>query len=202
MTLDVLESTSRAKRLKAATHDAHETLDKRIMAADPFSSRERYGLFLRVQHAFHRDIDTLYGCAKLETLLPDLAGRRRLPQIEQDLADLGLASMMPASEPLFAASAVDIPSALGWLYVAEGSNLGAAFLLKEAAKLGLSDGFGARHLAGAPEGRGLHWRTFVAALDGIDLDAAEEERVIHGAIDGFRRVQSYVEAEMPNNSST
>jgi protein TonB len=54
---------------------------------------------------------------------------------------------------------------MGWLYVAEGSNLGAAFLLKEAVKLNLSGSFGARHLAGAPEGRGLHWRTFTAALD-------------------------------------
>ena len=33
----------------------------------------------------------------------------------------------------------DIPTALGWLYVAEGSNLGAAFLIKEAEKLGLSE---------------------------------------------------------------
>ncbi len=65
---------------------------------------------------------------------------------------------------------------MGWLYVVEGSNLGAAFLLKDAAKLGLGEEFGARHLAGAPEGRGLHWRTFTAALDEIEL-TEEEERV-------------------------
>ena len=81
----------------------------------------------------------------------------------------------------------------GWLYVAEGSNLGAAFLLKEAIRLELSETFGARHLAGAPEGRGLHWRTFTAALDSIALSQAEEDRVIAGAEAAFRRVQGLVD---------
>src|SRR5690606_18526810 len=87
---------------------------------------------------------------------------------------------------------VDLPTALGWLYVAEGSNLGAAFLIKEAAKLGLSQDFGARHLAGAPEGRGLHWRTFTAALDAVPLSDEDEARVIAGAEAAFRRVHGLV----------
>ena len=76
---------------------------------------------------------------------------------------------------------------MGWLYVVEGSNLGAAFLLKDAAKLGLGEEFGARHLAGAPEGRGLHWRTFTAALDEIELTEEEERRVVSGAQKRLRR---------------
>ncbi len=71
----------------------HSRLDKRIMAADPFGSRERYGQFVIVQHAFHRDIDALYDNTELDRLLPDLAGRRRLPHITQDLSDLGLAAL-------------------------------------------------------------------------------------------------------------
>lgn len=90
------------------------------------------------------------------------------------------------------ASGSDLPTALGWLYVAEGSNLGAAFLLKEAAKLGLSEAFGARHLAAAPEGRGLQWRTFTAALDALELSDDEEGRVVAGAEAAFRRVRGLV----------
>ncbi|MDI6027336.1 biliverdin-producing heme oxygenase [Corticibacterium sp. UT-5YL-CI-8] len=182
--------TSRWKVLKARTAPAHERLDKRIMAGNPFADRDRYGMFVTVQHHFHRDIDALYSKRELDRLLPDLAGRRRLGLIEQDLADLGLA-IPQAGAPLFCAEA-DIPTALGWLYVAEGSNLGAAFLLKEAAKLGLSETFGARHLAGAPEGRGLHWRTFTAALDALELDAAEEQKVVDGGDAAFRRVHDLV----------
>ncbi|MGG2475716.1 biliverdin-producing heme oxygenase, partial [Rhizobium sp. BR5] len=87
----------------------------------------------------------------------------------------------------------DLPEAMGWLYVVEGSNLGAAFLLKDAAKLGLTEEFGARHLAGAPEGRGLHWRTFTAALDEISLTVEEEERVVAGAEAAFRAVHAYAQ---------
>lgn len=192
----VIESAGRAKRLKQATHATHDRLDKRIMAANPFGDRVRYGQFLKVQHAFHRDIDALYDNPALDKLLPDLAQRRRLPLIAQDLADLGLSPKAPEATPVFSGDA-DIPIALGWLYVAEGSNLGAAFLLKEALKLGLSETFSARHLAGAPEGRGLHWRTFTAALDSASLSDAEEARAIAGAEAAFARVLELVERDLP-----
>lgn len=182
---------SRAKTLKAETREAHERLDGSIMAGRPFESRERYALFLAVQHGFHRDIDALYANPTLDGLLPDLAGRRRFGDIEQDFADLGIAPPEPAEAPAFGDTA-DIPTALGWLYVAEGSNMGAAFLIKAAGKIGLSEDFGARHLAGAPEGRGLHWRTFTEALDALELDDAGEARMIEGARAAFTRVQGLV----------
>lgn len=191
-----IDMPGRAKRLKAATHAAHEQLDTRIMAADPFRGRVRYGQFVKVQHGFHRDINALYDDAHLDELLPDLAGWRRLPAIRQDLADLGLDVPEPDGLPVFRGD-LDLPTALGWLYVAEGSNLGAAFLLKEAAKIGLSDTFGARHLAGAPQGRGLHWRTFTAALDAVELTDAEERRAISGAMAAFDRVQGLVDRLLP-----
>ena len=190
------EPVSRWHRLRAATEAAHARLDTRIMTAAPFADPERYGRFLLVQHAFHRDIDALYDNPVLDGLLPDLAGRRRLPLIKVDLTDLGIAIPAITTAPQFGPQ-IDLPTALGWLYVAEGSNLGAAFLLKEAVKLGLSETFGARHLAGAPEGRGLHWRTFTAALDAIDLSANENGRVIEGAETAFSHVHRLVETLMP-----
>ena len=81
--------------------------------------------------------------------------------------------------------------------MAEGSNLGAAFLLKAAAALELSESFGARHLAPAPQGRGLAWRTFTAALDAVALSPDQETAVDAGAVAAFARVQSFVEEYMP-----
>jgi heme oxygenase len=186
--------SGRAKRLKEATHSTHDRLDKSIMTHKPFESRERYSLFVKVQHQFHREIDALYADPALDKLLPDLAGRRRFDLIEQDLVDLGTTASASSTPPAFASgSDVDLPTALGWLYVAEGSNLGAAFLLKEARKLGLSETLGARHLAASPEGRGLHWKTFTAALDGVRLTGPEEERVVTGARAAFARVQRLVD---------
>src|SRR5262245_32458729 len=113
--LAVAARVDRWRRLRAATEPVHAALDQRIMAADPFASWERYGRFLLVQHAFHRDVDGLYVDVELGKLLPHLANRRRLPLIERDLADLGLAPPEPKWVPIFNHD-TDMPTALGWLY--------------------------------------------------------------------------------------
>lgn len=186
-----IDTSSRVKRMRAATHGAHSQLDGFIMTAKPFEARDNFARFVQTQYLFHRDLDALFFDARLDQLLPDLAGRRRLAMIEQDLSDLGV-DVPEAGAPVFEKGAEpDLAETLGWLYVVEGSNLGAAFLLKDAAKLGLDENFGARHLAGAPEGRGLHWRTFTAALDAIDLDEDAEARAVAGAVAAFQRVHAH-----------
>ena len=187
--LDRPTEATRIQRLKALTTGTHDTLDKRIMRAEPFASRERYALFLEVQHHFHADVAPLYASQSLNALLPGLADRCRLTALRQDIVDLGdlPEELSSTTGPLTPAAA------LGWVYVAEGSNLGAAFLRKEAAKLGLSDDFGARHLAGLKDGRGLHWRNFVAAYNDLPLSEAEEIEAAEGAKAAFRRVHGLVE---------
>lgn len=183
------QSPTRIQRLKAMTDATHRQLDQRIMSAEPFASRERYGLFLQVQHQFHADVAPLYASPQLNRLLPDLAERCRLEALQQDVGDLG-----GVDRPLNPAIGTLSPAAaLGWVYVAEGSNLGAAFLLKEAEKLGLSEEFGARHLAGHPAGRGLHWRNFVAAFNELPLSEAEEAEATEGAKAAFQRVHALVD---------
>jgi heme oxygenase len=87
-----------------------------------------------------------------------------------------------------------VATALGWLYVSEGSKLGAAILYKLAGKIGLDAQFGARHLAGHPDGRARHWRDFTAVLDTAPLDAGGEQRVTAGARAAFMRMHGHVEA--------
>lgn len=186
---------SRTKRLKAATNSAHSRLDSRIMQAKPFVDRDRYRGFLKMQYMFHRDLDALFFDPQLDAIVPDLASRCRLAMIEQDFADLGMSIPVLDEHPHFLmGQELTLPQGLGWLYVIEGSNLGAAFLLKYAAQIGLDEGFGARHLAGAPEGRGLHWRTFKAALDSVDLTEEEEQIAVSSAELAFNRVYSIAES--------
>lgn len=187
----ILLELSRSQRLKAATHGTHERLDQRIMRGQPFASLENYRRFLRVQYRFHRDLAVLYSLPSLQGLLPDLAERQRLQQLQQDLLDLGEA--LPADDHAALSSDIDPATALGWLYVVEGSNLGAAILFKLAAKIGLDANHGARHLAGHPDGRARHWRRFTEALDGNALDAEQEQRMVAGATAAFQRVHGYVE---------
>lgn len=186
---------SRSQQLKAATHNTHDSLDKRVMAADIFASRDSFTRFLRVQYRFHRDIDALYSHQGLLALIPDLAERRRLPKIASDLQDLG--SDIPAhSTPLVDAD-ISLPNALGWLYVAEGSNLGGTVLFKLARdRLQLHADYGARHLAAHADGAARHWRSFTAALDAAPLAAEQEALVVEGARKAFQSVRGYVEDEL------
>ncbi|MFV0623426.1 biliverdin-producing heme oxygenase [Sphingomonas sp. ac-8] len=186
-----------SKRLRDQTQDTHQRLDGTIMAADAFATREGYARFVAMQWLFHRDIEALYRHPALATSVPDLATRSRIEAIERDLADLG--QPLPATDapPRFApGEPVDVAQALGWLYVAEGSNLGAALLRKEAAKLGLSDAHGARHLAPTAEGPAEHWRRFTARLDAALETEAEERRAVAGAEAAFARVQALADARL------
>ncbi len=187
--------SGRAVQLRENTHSAHGRLDKRIIAGAPFQDRGRYGLFLQVQYIFHRNVDVLYTNEALGEMLPGLPDRRRFSLVVQDMRDLAVAIPDETQRVLLKPS--DLPLALGWLYVAEGSNLGAAFLLKEAYKLGLDENFGARHLAAHDDGRGLHWRHFTSALDAVPLSTEEEVHVIEGANEAFSFVQAQVEQLLP-----
>lgn len=185
---------SLSQRLKAETRVVHERIDASVMEQASFATIEGYGRFLRMQWRFHRDIDPLYCDPALVALLPDVPGRRRLELIAADLNDLGL--FLPKDEEPASPLSGDVPTALGWLYVAEGSNLGAALLRKEAAKLGLSDEHGARHLAPAKEGPAAHWRAFTTALDAVDFDADAQALAIMGASQAFARVQAYAATDL------
>ena len=185
---------SRAEALKAATRPAHEALDQRIMSARPFENEQRYGRFLMMQQALHHDAEPLYENAALAGCFGDLAHRTRLRAVMLDADDLGVRLNLAGHLPV--CTGMDLPEALGWLYVMEGSNLGAAFLAKAASRIGFSETHGARHLAEAPAGRAGQWRDFRRALDSVALRPADEARVIEGANSAFNRARQLVEMYM------
>ncbi|WP_225609461.1 biliverdin-producing heme oxygenase [Pseudomonas sp. PDM11] len=170
-----------SKQLKAGTRRNHDTVDTLVMQARPFESLVRYGYFLLVQHRFHGAINALYDDITLNRLLPGLSELPRFDAVCADISDLGLP--LPPPPPAVVPASAHV--ALGWLYCSEGSNLGAAFLFKQTQQLGLSADKGARHLAAHPEGRGLHWRQFVALLDGLELSESQREEAVSGAVAAF-----------------
>lgn len=182
--------------LKENTHSTHDALDKRIMSLDPFSSVALYSQFIRTQARLQQITTAWYQNTELHVLFPDLAERDRLQAVKQDCRDLGLSEqdMKTDAEAALHAQVANQFEALGWLYTVEGSNIGAAILLKHAKKhLGLSETHGARHLTGHGEGRGLYWRRFKEALDAIELTAAQRALALKGARDAFAFTRRSVE---------
>ena len=175
------EQLSLTKLLKANTTSDHDSVDKLVMGSRPFENFERYAYFLRLQHLFHGSINALYDDAELNRLLPGLSELPRFEAVCADLKDLGL-EVPETPAPLQPSS---LYAALGWLYCSEGSNLGAAFLFKETQQIGLNGDKGARHLAPHPDGRGLHWRQFVALLDALPLTEEQRQQAVGGAAAAF-----------------
>lgn len=183
--------TTRMQRLRAATAPLHERLDGRIMQHRPFAGAERYAAFLRGQLALALRLEPAYRDPRLARCFPGLAERCRLAAILADLRDIGAAASPDAAD----GAPIGFGEAVGWLYVSEGSTLGAAFLLKEVEKIGFGVDHGGRHLAPHADGRGLHWRRFVEQLEAAPLDERDEATVAAGAEAAFAHVSGAFEAE-------
>jgi heme oxygenase len=174
----------RSQRLNQITHEPHSKLDALVKAHAPFETQANFARFVVAQYLFQSELVSLYNDAELTAIVPDLPARCRAEAAKADLADL------ETEVPAPVAGAVKHPTkaeALGWLFVSEGSKLGAAFLIKRAVGLGLSETFGARHLGEPAGGRAEGWKRFVKALDGLVLSAQEEAELDEGAIDAFNR---------------
>lgn len=191
-----VESLPLAAYLKESTRDRHDRLDQRIMQYDPFADRERFALFVRVQHRLHQITSPLFNNPELQKLLPELLNRDRLQAVIRDAADLGITEAELQEDRQWATriAPIDAYTSLGWLYADEGSNLGAAILLQHARKsLELSETFGARHLAGHADGRASHWRAFKADLDALELTEQQRQYAAEGARQAFDYVREAVE---------
>jgi len=100
---------------------------------------------------------------------------------------------IPEGDEAIRSRSLGLGAALAWLFVSEGSKLGAAFLLKRMPALGLSETFGARHLGEPEGGRAQGWKTFVATLDGVELDERQEREAEAAAIAAFERFTEHLE---------
>ncbi|MDQ2186370.1 biliverdin-producing heme oxygenase [Alcaligenaceae bacterium A4P071] len=156
-----------SQRLRTETAAQHERMHTLMAEGKPFADRDAYARFVAAQYVFQRDVEHLFAAPDLRAAVPDIDMRGRQSASQADLADLGAA----VPDTPLATHDIGMPEALGWLYVSEGSTLGAAFLFKEAqSALGLTADFGARNLAAYPEGRARAWKQFVAALDAAPPD--------------------------------
>ncbi|MCH4883007.1 biliverdin-producing heme oxygenase [Pseudomonas sp. TMW22080] len=174
----------RSQRLNQITNEPHQKLDALVKAHKPFDDAASFARFVVAQYLFQSELKALYTDPALKEIVPDLPERCRAEQAKADLADLNTEVPAPV------AGAVNSPSkaeALGWIFVSEGSKLGAAFLIKRAVGLGLSDSFGARHLGEPAGGRAEGWKSFIRTLDGLELTAEEEADLDKGAVAAFER---------------
>ncbi|MBQ4838987.1 biliverdin-producing heme oxygenase [Pseudoalteromonas luteoviolacea] len=190
----------RMSKLRTSTSSVHDQLDKKIMAQSPFDNKANYGQFLCYQYHLMKHVAALYQDAQLATIIPDLQARDRSAQLLADFQDLNMPQ--PAAIHMLSKLNASHYESLGWLYVIEGSKLGAAILAKEAEKLGLSDKYGARFLAGSEVGRGSHWRQFMQSIEKVELSEDQEQAMLAGAQAAFKFANALVEISYTHSPST
>lgn len=163
-----MDATSRRFLLRQKTRPAHDRVDALVGS---FDSAEAYRHYLAGLLRFREPLEAAVADLDLPPGLSGWRPGRIAGLLRADCADLAVPPPPAAAPPAEAPA----PSALfGMLYVLEGASLGAQLLLRRAAALGFTEGYGARHLAGqtaAPD----RWRRFIAAFDAaeeIDIDAA------------------------------
>lgn len=171
-----------ASRLKIETASQHQQMHLLMEEAQVFADTQRYAKFTLAQYYFQQNVEYLFRHPEVSALISDLDIRGRSQAV---LLDLYYLQLTPEVQELLTEN-VGFPEALGWIYVSEGSTLGAAFLFKQAQQLlGLNAEFGARNLAAYPEGRARVWKHFITELDTAQLSESEQDQVILGAKQAF-----------------
>lgn len=174
----------RSKRLTLATRETHDTLGEKVMGRDPFGSLTNYTHFATAQYLFLTELAALHIDPRLTQHIPNLPERCRAEQITADLIDLGVELPAPVTGAIKNLSKAQ---ALGWVFVSEGSKLGAGVLIKQARLLGLSETHGARHMGEPAEGRGRNWKSFIEMLDAVELTPEEDTELEQAANAAFSR---------------
>ena len=61
-----------AKRLKEQTTTIHDSVDNLVMSVEPFTNKENYIKFLKLQSVFHKAVDHIYKDSELNKAIPEL----------------------------------------------------------------------------------------------------------------------------------
>ncbi|MFN7104341.1 MAG: biliverdin-producing heme oxygenase [Pseudorhizobium sp.] len=169
-----MTSSTRRFLVRDRTSLSHAKVEATVGSFDTLDAYRRY---LRGSYIFRSALDaSMTGVIMPEQLLlwsgPDVMTEL----MRLDMADLDMALPVAGGVGRMPSIGPDLESLLGTLYVIEGSSLGARVLYRRAQKLGLSEVFGARHLAAQAQS-GERWKRLLELLEAapeLDLDRTVE----------------------------
>lgn len=173
-------------RLRSETHELHDQLERLVVIDRQIASPATYAAYLLRLWACHVAAEGQLLEVDFTPLGFDYRNCIRSRLIEADLEHLGITPAARAAQPR--PERLQLPTveaALGYVYVIEGSAIGARAILPEiTAALGFDAGRGASFFGGLKEGKHV-WQGCLAALDAIDCDAPDADVVVQSAKDAF-----------------
>jgi len=193
-------ATPLMNKLKESIQPYHKRLESKVDWFKPGFSRTDYLELLQKFWAYYSPLEQKFNqIPELKRWLPDFRQRAKLPLLLMDLHNLGLTDET-LRQRLWC---TDLPrlsepdSALGCLYVIEGSTLGGQVIsghLKQTFAMDKTNG--AAFFNGYGDATGAMWLTFKEAISDADVD---QETVITAACETFSTLEKWL---CPSDSLT
>jgi heme oxygenase len=184
--LDITIAADFLEKLKSQTATAHKNLESLPVSASILSPKMEindYCHYLSLMHDVHSGIEkTIYPL--LENIISDLKEREKTHLIDTDLSFLKYKK--DKNVPVFKKEEINIPFALGILYVVEGSTLGGRFILKNVETVpGLDQQKGVSYFTGYGNKTGSCWKNFLNEFTTYEEENNCGDEIIQGAVYAF-----------------
>lgn len=187
-----------SQEIKAATKEAHQKLEKTVvLRLKDIRSQADYAEVLKCFYAYFNAIESAIAPYITTAVLPDYPKRRNSSYIKQDIIELG--------EDVSALLNPEVPninhtvSALGALYVLEGSIMGGPYIVEMLRKYGMDKGFS--FFSGYGEDTGRMWGSFTAVMNKAVKTPEEQTAIIATANETFSLFGNVFEQHFANLSS-
>jgi heme oxygenase len=166
-------------KIKEATKPAHLNLEKIVVQQlKSIKNNEDYAAFLKKFYTYFSQVEKAIAPHISEQLLPDLKERRNSSFLKNDIEVLGsdVASVKEVEVPVISNEV----SALGALYVMEGSIMGGRIIIQMLEKLGVTTGIS--FFSGYGQETGQKWGVFTKVMNET---ATSEEDAVNTANETF-----------------
>jgi heme oxygenase len=180
--------------LRRGTSAAHASLEQRVSVERVLESRDTYAAFLARMLGVFAPLEPVLEHALRSWPALELVGRRKTALLIDDLRALGvsgdtIAGLPRCSIPL----RDDEETALGTLYVLEGTTLGGKIIAREAeARLALTPAHGASFHAAYGAAVGQRWRELVSVLETAVATGRDPDRMVTAAQDTFAVMECWL----------
>ncbi|HLW52422.1 MAG TPA: biliverdin-producing heme oxygenase [Candidatus Angelobacter sp.] len=181
-------------RVKRETRQSHERLESIMPLGRETFSREQYVGVLKKFYGMYKPLEAeLSRVADLPNDL-DLAQRRKMSLIENDLRTLGFNDEQLQELPEFSAARhLSVPEALGAMYVMEGATLGGQFISRMVAlQLGLDRKTGCAFFTSYGAEVGERWHKFGEVVRKRVVSQDDQDRFVTAATKTFTDFERWV----------
>lgn len=179
------------QQLKETTHAAHIRLEKRIVThIKSMNTTDEYVGLLNAYYAFIHPLEQAIAKHVSPSHLPDIQNRMRAHMILNDIQHLG-GDVLKPEEAVEQPAITDLASAVGALYVLEGSTMGGPYIAAMISRR-MEAGDALTYFKGYGEDNKLMWSGFLELMTSEAL-SQHTDQVISSAMDTFEKFDAWME---------